>query len=54
MNKQQIKEYLQKRFESYSSNGTDSSLCVEFCVSDLYEHLCTKNLMNEDLRKWFG
>ena len=54
MNKQQIKEYLQKRFESYSSNGTDSSLCVEFCVSDLYEHLCTKNLMNEDLRQWFG
>ena len=54
MNKQQIKEYLQKRFESYSSNGTDSSLCVEFCVSDLYEHLCTQNLMNEDLRQWFG
>lgn len=54
MNKLQIKEYLEERFESYSSNGTDSSLCVEFSVSDLYEYLCTENLMNEDLRKWLG
>jgi hypothetical protein len=54
VNKLQIKEYLEERFESYSSNGTDSSLCVEFSVSDLYEYLCTENLMNEDLRKWLG
>jgi len=54
MNKLQIKEYLEERFESYSSNGTSSTLCVEFSVSDLYEHLCTENLMNEDLRKWLG
>lgn len=54
MNKQQIKEFIESKFESYSSNGTDSTLCVEFALSDLYEHLCTENLMNEDLRKWFG
>ena len=30
MNKQQIKEFIESKFESYSSNGTDSTLCVEF------------------------
>jgi hypothetical protein len=54
MNKQQIKEFIESKFDSYSVNGTDSALCVEFALSDLYEHLCTENLMNEDLRKWFG
>ena len=54
MNKQQIKEFLEVKFESYSSNKTSSTLCVEFALSDLYEHLCTENLMNEDLRKWLG
>ena len=54
MNKHQIKEFLESKFESYSSNGTSSTLCVEFVMSDLYEHLCTENLMNEDLRKWLG
>jgi len=54
MNKHQIKEFLEESFKSYSSNGTTSTLCVEFALSDLYEHLCTENLMNEDLRKWLG
>ena len=54
MNKQQIKEFIESKFESYSVNGTNPTLCVEFALSDLYEHLCTENLMNEDLRKWFG
>ena len=54
MNKKQIKEFLESKFESYSSNDTSSTLCVEFSLSDLYEHLCTENLMNEDLRKWLG
>ena len=54
MNKAQIKEFIESKFESYSSNGTNPTLCVEFALSDLYEHLCTENLMNEDLRKWFG
>ena len=54
MNKLQIKEFLEESFDLYSSNGTDSTLCVEFALSDLYEHLSTKNLMNEDLRKWLG
>ena len=54
MNKVQIKEFIESKFESYSSNGTNPTLCVEFALSDLYEHICTENLMNEDLRKWFG
>jgi hypothetical protein len=54
MNKTQIKEFLESKFESYSSNGTSSTLCVEFVMSDLYEHLCSENLMTEDLRKWLG
>ena len=54
MNRTQIKEFLEEMFQQYSSNGTPTSLCVEFAVSDLYEHLCTENLMTEDLRKWFG
>ena len=54
MNKTQIKEFLKSKFESYSSNGTSSTLCVEFVMSDLYEHLCSENLMTEDLRKWLG
>lgn len=54
MNQAQIKEYLEESFEQYASNGTPPSLCVEFVISDLYEHLCTENLMTEDLRKWFG
>jgi hypothetical protein len=54
MNKKQIKEFLELKFESYSLNETSSTLCVEFALSDLYEYLCTENLMNEDLRKWLG
>jgi hypothetical protein len=54
MNTQQIKEFLEARYIEYASNGTNPTLCVEFCISDIYEHLCTENLMNEDLRKWFG
>ena len=54
MNKHQIKKFLEEKIESYSLNGTDLTLCVEFAVSDLYENLCSQNLMTEDLRKWFG
>jgi len=54
MNQTQIKEFLEETFQQYSSNGTPPTMCVEFVLSDLYEHLCTENLMTEDLRKWFG
>jgi hypothetical protein len=54
MNKHQIKKFLEEKIESYSLNGTDLTLCVEFAVSDLYENLCSQNLMTEDLRKWLG
>lgn len=54
MNKHQIKKFLEEKIESYSLNGTDLTLCVEFAVSDLYETLCSQNLMTEDLRKWLG
>jgi len=54
MKKTQIKEFIESKFELYSSNGTNSTLCMEFALSDLYEHLCVENLMNEDLRKWLG
>lgn len=54
MKKAQIKEFIESKFELYSSNGTNSTLCMEFALSDLYEHLCVENLMNEDLRKWLG
>jgi len=49
-----IKGYLRERFNEYYTQKIDEVLCVEYALSDLYETLCSENLMNEDLRKWFG
>ena len=49
-----IKGYLRERFNEYYTQKIDEVLCVEYALSDLYETLCSENLMNEDLRNWFG
>ena len=49
-----IKDYLKERYTEYYTQSVDEVLCVEYALSDLYETLCSENLMNEDLRKWFG
>lgn len=49
-----IKGYLKEKFNEYYTQKVDEVLCVEYALSDLYETLCSENLMNEDLRKWFG
>lgn len=54
MNQAQIKEYITTKYQSYISEGIDGTLATEYALSDIYEHLCRTNLMNEDLRKWFG
>ena len=54
MNQATIKEYITNQYQSYLSDGIDSTLATEYALSDMYEHLCHNNLMNEDLRKWFG
>ena len=49
-----IREYIQNVYEIYTNDGIDNSLAVEYVKSDLYEYLSSKNLMTEDLSKWFG
>ena len=49
-----IREYIQNTYETYINDGIDNSLAVEYVKSDLYEYLSSKNLMTEDLSKWFG
>ena len=49
-----ISTYLKERFNIYKSEGVDPILCNEYALSDIYELLCSENLMTEDLRKWFG
>ena len=54
MNQAQIKEYITNQYTTYLSEGVDSTLAVEYALSDIYEHLKKTNLMTEDLRKWLG
>lgn len=49
-----IQNYLMSRFNHYHTQGVHPILCKEYALSDIYERLCKENLMNEDLRKWFG
>jgi len=49
-----IREYIQNTYETYINDGVKNSLAIEYVKSDMYEYLTTENLMNEDLRKWFG
>ena len=49
-----LKNYLNSRFNHYYNEGIDVTLCKEYALSDIYEVLCSENLMTEDLRKWFG
>lgn len=49
-----IKRFLRERFNEYYTQNIDEILCTEYALSDLYETLCSENLMTEDLRKWFG
>ena len=49
-----IREYIQNTYETYINDGVKNSLAIEYVKSDMYEYLCTENLMTEDLRKWFG
>jgi hypothetical protein len=49
-----IKDYLKERYTEYYTQSVDEVLCVEYALSDLYEYLCSENLMTEDLRKWLG
>jgi hypothetical protein len=41
-------------YEVYHNDGVPHELAVEYTISDVYEMLVKENLMNEDLRKWFG
>jgi hypothetical protein len=41
-------------YEVYHNDGVPHELAVEYTISDVYEILVKENLMNEDLRKWFG
>ena len=41
-------------YESYSKDGVQHALALEYTISDIYERIVTEGLMNEDLRKWFG
>ena len=49
-----IQNYLTSRFNHYNKQGVHPTLCKEYALSDIYERLCSENLMTEDLRKWFG
>jgi len=49
-----IQNYLTSRFNHYHNQGIHPTLCKEYALSDIYERLCSENLMTEDLRKWFG
>lgn len=49
-----IATYLKERFNKYKNEGVDPILCNEYALSDIYELLCSENLMTEDLRKWFA
>ena len=49
-----LREYIQNVYETYINDGVEDSLALEYVKSDMYEHLVQKNMMTEDLRKWFG
>jgi len=49
-----LREYIQNVYETYTKDGVEESLALEYVKSDMYEHLIQKNMMTEDLRKWFG
>ena len=49
-----LREYIQNVYETYINDGVEDSLALEYVKSDMYEHLIQKNMMTEDLRKWFG
>ena len=49
-----IREDIQSMYEDYINDGVEEFLALEYVKSDVYEILTNDNLMNEDLRKWFG
>ena len=49
-----LREYIQNVYETYTKDGVEESLALEYVKSDMYEHLIQKNMMTEDLRKWLG
>ena len=49
-----LREYIQNVYETYTKDGVEESLALEYVKSDMYEHLVQRNMMTEDLRKWFG
>jgi|SRR5210317_85758 len=49
-----LREYIQNVYETYTKDGVEESLALEYVKSDMYEHLIQRNMMTEDLRKWFG
>jgi len=49
-----LREYIQNVYETYTKDGVEESLALEYVKSDMYEHLIHRNMMTEDLRKWFG
>lgn len=49
-----LREYIENVYETYINDGVEDSLALEYVKSDMYEHLVQKNMMTEDLRKWFG
>ena len=49
-----LREYIQNVYETYTKDGVEESLALEYVKSDMYEHLIQRNMMTEDLRKWLG
>ena len=49
-----LREYIQNVYETYTKDGVEEPLALEYVKSDMYEHLIQRNMMTEDLRKWFG
>ena len=49
-----MKKFIKETYESYTTDGVPHALALEYTISDVYEHLVSKGVMTEDLRKWFG
>ena len=49
-----MKSFIKETYKSYKTDGVPHVLALEYTISDVYQKLVSENLMNEDLRKWFG